>query len=140
MTIAHSSSLRFKRICAAVTLACVLAPTVVTPAAAQTITSSGLYYRMGGGSPISAAPHRGALSMQLGAGVRANYSCGKFDIGLSWSDLMNSIQNLGATITGAVQAGISALPLYFLQRAQPGLYQLFQTFSQKADLLVSASL
>ncbi|BDB70021.1 integrating conjugative element protein [Comamonas thiooxydans] len=140
MTITHSPSLRLKRICVAVSLACVLAPSVVAPAAAQTITSSGLYYRMGGGSPISAAPHRSALSMQLGAGVRANYSCGKFDIGLSWSDLMNSIQNLGATITGAVQAGISALPLYFLQRAQPGLYQLFQNFSQKADLLVSASL
>ena len=30
---------------------------------------------------------------------------------------MNGIKNLGATVTGAVQAGIAALPLYALQRA-----------------------
>ena len=92
---------------------------------AQPVSSSSLYYRMGGGSPTGTAPNRGTLSTQLSAGVRANYSCGKFDIGMSWSTLMNSIQNLGATITGAVQSGIAALPLYFLQSAQPGLYQLF---------------
>ncbi len=95
---------------------------------------------MGGGSPSGGAAHRGALSTQLSAGVRANYSCGKFDVGASWATLMNGIHNLGSTITGAVQAGIASLPLYVLQRAQPGLYQLFQNFSQKADLMVSASL
>ena len=127
------------------------APAVVALAAAvmllsmptahsQPVTSSSLYYRLGGGSPIGQAPHRGALSLQLNSGVRANYSCGKFDVGASWANLMNQIQNLGATVTGAVQAGIAALPLYVFQRAQPGLYQLFQNFSQKADLLVSASL
>ncbi|WP_370590585.1 integrating conjugative element protein [Xylophilus sp. ASV27] len=110
------------------------------PVQAQPVSSSSLYYRMGGGSPTGTALNRGALSTNLSAGVRANYSCGKFDIGASWSSLMNSIQNLGATITGAVQAGIAALPLYFLQRAQPGLYQLFQNFSQKADLQVAAAL
>jgi len=113
----------------------------VAPVAhAQTVTSSGLYYRLGGGTPTSGAPNKNALSLQLGSGIRANYSCGKFDVGVSWSTLMNGIQNLGATVTGALQAGIAALPLYALQRAQPGLYQLFQNFSQKADLLVSASL
>jgi hypothetical protein len=110
------------------------------PTYAQPVSSSSLYYRLGGGSPVGQAPHRGALSLQLTSGVRANYSCGKFDIGASWSQLMNQIQNLGATVTGAVQAGIAALPLYIFQRAQPGLYQLFQNFSQKADLLISASL
>jgi len=107
---------------------------------AQPVSSSSLYYRMGGGSPSGGAAHRGALSTQLSAGVRANYSCGKFDVGASWATLMNGIHNLGSTITGAVQAGIASLPLYVLQRAQPGLYQLFQNFSQKADLMVSASL
>lgn len=110
------------------------------PTYPQPVSSSSLYYRLGGGSPVGQAPHRGALSLQLTSGVRANYSCGKFDIGASWSQLMNQIQNLGATVTGAVQAGIAALPLYIFQRAQPGLYQLFQNFSQKADLLISASL
>ncbi|WP_280190816.1 integrating conjugative element protein [Delftia sp. PS-11] len=123
-----------------VALACALTAISVPAAQAQPVSSSSLYYRMGGGSPTGTAPNRGSLSAQLSAGVRANYSCGKFDIGISWSTLMNSIQNLGATISGAIQAGIAALPLYFLQRAQPGLYQLFQNFSQKADLMVAASL
>lgn len=125
---------------AAVALAVSLLILGVPAAQAQPITASSLYYRLGGGSPIGQAPHRGAMSLQLSTGVRANYSCGKFDVGASWANLMNQIQNLGATVTGAVQAGIAALPLYIFQRAQPGLYQLFQNFSQKADLLVSASL
>lgn len=125
---------------AALTLAFVLELGTATSAHAQPVSSSSLYYRMGGGSPSGGALNRGALSAQLSTGVRANYSCGKFDVGASWSTLMNGIQNLGGTITGAVQSGIAALPLYILQRAQPGLYQLFQNFSQKADLMVSASL
>jgi integrating conjugative element protein (TIGR03755 family) len=123
---------------AVLTLAIVSAPA----ANAQPVTNSSLYYRLGGGSPMGGAVNRGQTSMRLGFGLnaRANYSCGKFDIGLSWSNVMNGLGNLGATITGAVQAGIAALPLYILQRAQPGLYQLFQNFSQKADLLVAGAL
>lgn len=141
MTATTRSQMKALSAVSSIALACALtALTVPAPAQAQPVSSSSLYYRMGGGSPTGAAPNRGTLSTQLSAGVRANYSCGKFDIGMSWSTLMNSIQNLGATVTGALQAGIAALPLYFLQRAQPGLYQLFQNFSQKADLMVAASL
>ncbi|RMX08856.1 integrating conjugative element protein [Corticibacter populi] len=109
---------------------------------AQPVSASNLYYRLGGSSPASMAVNRNMNSMRLGlsAGLKMNYSCGKFDVGMSWSTLMNSVSNLGATISGAIQAGISSLPLYVLQRAQPGLYQLFQNFSQKADLLVASSL
>lgn len=107
---------------------------------AQPVSNSTLYYRMGGGSPNSGALNGGAVPMRLGLGTRANYSCGKFDVGMSWSNLMNGFSNLGTTVSGAVTAGIVALPLYALQRAQPGLYQLFQNFSQKADLLVGSSL
>ena len=135
----HTFSARLLPV-AALALVFVLELVNPTSVHAQPVSSSSLYYRMGGGSPSGGAAHRGALSTQLSAGVRANYSCGKFDVGASWATLMNGIHNLGSTITGAVQAGIASLPLYVLQRAQPGLYQLFQNFSQKADLMVSASL
>lgn len=124
----------------AVALASTLLFLNITIVQAQPVTSSALYYRLGGGSPTGMAPNRGALSLQLSTGIRANYSCGKFDVGASWTHLMNQLQNLGTVVTGAIQAGIAALPLYIFQRAQPGLYQLFQNFSQKADLLISASL
>ncbi|WP_156373379.1 integrating conjugative element protein [Pseudorhodoferax sp. Leaf267] len=120
----------------ALALACLGTPAVQ----AQPVTNSSLYYRLGGGSPMGGAVNRGQTSMRLGFNTRLNYSCGKFDMGLSWSNVMNGLSNLGGQITGAIQAGIASLPLYILQRAQPGLYQLFQNFAQKADLLVSASL
>lgn len=114
----------------------------VGTAHAQTVTNSTLYYRMGGGSPGGAAPYRGTLAsnLSLSASARLNYSCGKFDIGLSWQNLMNTFSKLGTTITAAVQAGIAALPMYVFQRAQPGLYQLFQNYSAKADALIGAAL
>ena len=57
-----------------VAVACALTALSV-PAQAQPVSSSSLYYRMGGGSPSGMAPNRGSLSTQLSAGVRANYSC-----------------------------------------------------------------
>ncbi|QIL83828.1 integrating conjugative element protein [Diaphorobacter sp. HDW4A] len=109
---------------------------------AQPVRNSSLYYRMGGASPGGSANYRGqaAHNLSLGANLRLNYSCGKFDIGLSWTNIMNNLSKLGQTVTNAIQSGIAALPMYILQRAQPGLYQLFQNYSQKVDLLTSAGL
>lgn len=103
---------------------------------------SSLYYRLGGGDPAARAINRNSVAVRLGlgGGLRLNYSCGRFDIGLSWSTLMNNYATLGTTIGNAVKAGIAALPMYVFQRAQPGLYELFQTYSQKADAMIAASL
>lgn len=104
-------------------------------------SQSRLYYRLGGGDPAARANNRNMISIRLGlsGNLRLNYSCGKFDIGLSWSSLMNDLNRLGAQVENAVRAGIAALPMYFLQRAQPGLYELFQTYSAKADAMIAAS-
>lgn len=122
--------------------ASVLALTLASPSPsqAQPVSNSSLYYRMGGGTPMGGPLNGRQTAIRLGFNSRANYSCGKFDVGLSWSNLMNGFSNLGATVSTAIQSGIAALPLYILQRAQPGLYQLFQNFSQKADVLVASSL
>lgn len=125
----------------ALAVAC-LAAMPVAQAQERPRGNSSLYYRMGGGDPAARANNSSALSLRLGVGgsLRLNYSCGRFDLGLSWSNLMNGFSQIGTTITNAVRAGIQALPLYILQRAQPGLYQLFQTYSQKADLAIAAAL
>lgn len=123
----------------ALALASVLA--TVQPAQAQT-RSSALYYQLGGSSPGGLANYKSSIPIQIGlaADLRLNYSCGKFDIGLSWSTLMNNVSNLGQTFSNAIRAGIASLPMYIFQRAQPGLYQLFQTYSAKADAIIEASL
>ena len=112
------------------------------PVQAQPVSNSTLYYRMGGGTPGGAAANRSQIAANLGlsGNLRLNYSCGKFDIGLSWQTLMNGFSQLGTQVTNAVRAGIASLPLYILQRAQPGLYQLFQNYSAKADAMIAASL
>lgn len=114
----------------------------LSDAKAQPVRNSSLYYRMGGASPGGMANYRGQAAHNLGFTLseRLNYSCGKFDIGLSWTNIMNNLSKLGQTLTNAIQSGIAALPMYILQRAQPGLYQLFQNYSQKVDLLTSAGL
>lgn len=125
---------------------CLAASIATTPLFAQTQnvprSNSSLYYRIGGGAPAARASNPGAVAMKLGIGanLKLNYTCGKFDIGASWSNLMNGFSQLGTQITGAVKAGISALPLYILERAQPGLYELFQTYSKKAEIAVAAAL
>ncbi|PHV19188.1 integrating conjugative element protein [Janthinobacterium sp. BJB446] len=105
-------------------------------------SQSQLYYRIGGSAPAARSPNPNALAVKMGFGIKlnANYTCGKFDVGLSWANLMNGFSSLGTQITGAVKAGISALPLYVLQRAQPGLYELFQTYAKKAEISVNAAL
>ena len=126
---------------AATALACHLL--LVSPAVqAQPVSNSTLYYRMGGGTPGGAAANRSQMAQVLGlsGNLRLNYSCGKFDIGLSWQTLMNGFSQLGTQVSNAVRAGIASLPLYILQRAQPGLYQLFQNYSAKADAMIAASL
>lgn len=104
--------------------------------------SSALYYQMGGSSPGGLANYKSTIPIQIGlaADLRLNYSCGKFDLGLSWTTLMNNVRNLGQTFSNALRAGIASLPMYIFQRAQPGLYQLFQTYSAKADAIIEASL
>ena len=117
------------------------ASTLALPVQAQTSNGS-LYYRLGGNGPGGRATNKNQLKAELDIknALRANYSCGKFDIGLSWGHLMNDINKLGQTLEGAVKAGISALPSYAFQRAQPGLYQLLQNYSAKADAMVAASM
>lgn len=112
---------------------------------AQTQIPSGhsrLYYRIGGSDPASRAANPSAVSLKLGLGgvAKLNYSCGKFDAGISFQNLMNGFANLGTTVANGVKAGISALPMYILQRAQPGLYELFQTYAKKAEISIAAAL
>jgi integrating conjugative element protein (TIGR03755 family) len=100
-----------------------------------------LYYHLGGSDAASRAPNPSNLSLHLGlSGIaKFNFSCGKFSATLSLQNALNQFANLGPLISSAVQAGIAALPMYILQRAQPGLYELVQTYIAKAEKLVNMS-
>jgi integrating conjugative element protein (TIGR03755 family) len=65
------------------------------------------------------------------------YSCGKFDPEAAVTNILNQVA-AGAdammdAMVLAAQSAIAALPAYILQRANPGLYDLFQTALLKAE-------
>lgn len=90
------------------------------------------YYTIGGAEPVSIALNPGGAYQVLDAhaSLTASYSCGNFDIvdsvSNSFTNAANSVQSM---VMGAAQGAIAALPLYVFQRAAPGLYELFQTYT-----------
>ncbi|OOG28821.1 integrating conjugative element protein [Thioalkalivibrio denitrificans] len=101
-----------------------------------TLAESLFYYEIGGGRPVSRAPNPQASSTTFGVtGVLGlGYSCGRFD---PITSVTNQMQNLGDEylnqIEAAATAAIAALPLLILQRANPGLYDLFQNALLRAE-------
>ncbi len=128
----------------AVALACCGTVALAAPPP-PTMPASGrgtmLYYQLGGSDAAARAPSPTNISLHLGlSGIaKFNFSCGKFNATLSLQNLLNTFARLGPMITSAVQAGIAALPMYILQRAQPGLYELIQTYIAKAEKVLNLS-
>jgi hypothetical protein len=60
------------------------------------------------------------------------YSCGEFDISAAFSNLMdnfkNGVDDAVNSVVGTINAGITALPALAIQRAMPGVYDMFQEY------------
>ena len=103
-------------------------------------TEDGLwYYRIGGARPVSAPANPHVVSMTLGGSVdlRLGPSCGVFDPVLAVKHTLNEISrgvdNMMAAMTSAATGALASLPALILQRANPGLYDLFQNSLLKAE-------
>ncbi len=115
-------------------------PWAATGQAAEGPTEDGLwYYEIGGAEPVSAPANPSVVSVTLGGSAQLGmgYSCGKFDPVLAVTNSLNSIKS-GAddmmnAMTAAASSAIAALPALILQRANPGLYDLFQNALLKAE-------
>ena len=97
------------------------------------------YYAIGGAEPVSAPANPAVVSVTLGgsAELGLGYSCGKFDPVQAVTHSLNTIKS-GANdmmnaMTAAASSAIAALPALILQRANPGLYDLFQNALLKAE-------
>jgi integrating conjugative element protein (TIGR03755 family) len=109
-------------------------------AVTQSPTEDGLwYYEIGGAQPVSAPANPLVTSVTLGgsAELGAGYSCGKFDPVAAVSNSLNQIgagiDNMMNAMMAAAGAAIAALPALILQRANPGLYDLFQNALLRAQ-------
>lgn len=118
-----------------------IAHAATTPTAAMVRQNSSLYYKAGGGDPavLSANPNSLNLKFGLTGNALLGYSCGRFNLSAAFSYYMTEFKELGATLQSAIGAAVMALPMYIFQRAQPGLYELFQSYWAKAQVAISAA-
>ena len=108
--------------------------------AAKGPTEDGLwYYEIGGAEPVSAPANPAVVSVTLGGSAQlgAGYSCGKFDpvraVTHTLNDIKRGADDMMSAMTTAATSAIAALPALVLQRANPGLYDLFQNALLKAE-------
>ena len=97
------------------------------------------YYEIGGAEPVSVPANPSVVSVTLGGSAQLGlgYSCGKFDPVAAVTNTLNDIgagvDNMMNAMTAAASAAIAALPALILQRANPGLYDLFQNALLQAE-------
>lgn len=108
--------------------------------AAQAPTEDGLwYYKIGGAEPVSVPANPAVVSTTLGGSAQLGlgYSCGKFDpvvaVTNTLNDIGSGVDNMMNAMTAAATSAIASLPALILQRANPGLYDLFQNALIKAE-------
>ena len=120
-------------------LACLVMISPVAEAARAPTEDSLWYYEIGGAQPVSPPPNPSVVSVTLGGSAQLGlgYSCGKFD---PLAAITNNLNELGAgadrmmaAMTAAATSAIAALPALILQRANPGLYDLFQNALVRAE-------
>ena len=96
------------------------------------------YYKIGGGRDIAIPPSLNITTIDLSlSGQASALSCSGFDpmvaIESSLDNLRNGIDNAVNAIELAATAAIANLPGYILQKANPGLYDLFQNALLRAN-------
>ncbi len=119
-------------------MALILSSTLVS--ATDTPTEDSLwYYEIGGAEPVSAPANPAVVSTILGGSAQLGlgYSCGKFDpvaaVTHTLNDIGSGVDDMMSAMTAAASSAIAALPALILQRANPGLYDLFQNALLKAE-------
>ncbi|MEJ1337032.1 MAG: integrating conjugative element protein [Candidatus Sedimenticola sp. (ex Thyasira tokunagai)] len=97
------------------------------------------YYEIGGAEPVSVPANPSVVSVTLGGSAQLGmgYSCGKFDPVAAVTNTLNNIgagvDNMLNAMTAAAGAAIASLPALILQRANPGLYDMFQNALLQAE-------
>ena len=100
-----------------------------------------LYYRIGGAQALGLPANRFATTTRLPLSVELgiNYRCGQFDALAGLNAAINQIVALLENIDDVIAAGLAVLPMYILQRVNPGLYDLLQNTLLRAEELVAVA-
>ena len=115
-----------------VVLVCVITPIQSANSVTRTSKFDGLfYYEIGGASSLSIPPAPILTTINLNFSVSpTGLACGNFDPRISienfFDDLKDGLDDMMIAMQNAASAAIAALPGYLLQKANPGLYDIFQ--------------
>jgi len=97
------------------------------------------YYEIARAEPVTVPANPSNVSVTPGGSAQLGmgYSCGKFDPVAAVTNTLNDIgagvDNMMNAMTAAASAAIGALPALILQRANPGLYDMFQNALLQAE-------
>ena len=96
------------------------------------------YYEIGGGRDVAISPRLNVNTIDFALKAQASaLSCSGFDpmvaIESSLDNIKNGVDNAINAIELAATAAIANLPGYILQKANPGLYDLFQNALLRAN-------
>lgn len=116
-----------RRLCCTLLFASVC---MVAPITGWSAAGDDLYYKVGGGGPVSASAGRGYQPGQLGLGVNWNQgsACSGLNPQATVANQLNGVttgfQNMMGSVIQSATGAVAALPAMIIQRAAPGLYDL----------------
>ena len=122
----------FKYIKIAFATAMLISPINVARSATAVSVFDGLfYYEIGGGTALTIPPAPILTTINLNFSISpTGLACGNFDPQVSlenfFDDLKDGADDAMIAMQNAASAAIAALPGYLLQKANPGLYDIFQ--------------
>ena len=136
-----ASNMRRATVSALLALPLLAEPTLAqTPAPAE---KSLWYYEIGGARALSAPANPNVITTSIGGTARLGlgYSCARFDPVLGVTHTLNNIRTgvdrMTTAMVNAATSAIASLPALILQRANPGLHDLFQNALLRAEENVS---
>ena len=103
---------------------------LAVPGIAMSATGDDLYYKIGGGGPVSASAGSGYQTGDLGLGLNWNTgsSCSGLNPQATVENQLNGatsgFQNMMGQVVQNAQGAVASLPAMIIQRAAPGLYDL----------------
>lgn len=119
--------------------ACIL-PTSARAFTGGTFGNTSWYYKIGGAEAVMAPLNAHVASATLGGSVNLGlgFNCSSFNpvLGLA-NTLNNAAKNIQSVLVNAASSAVASAPALILQRASPGLYELYQQLLSYANASVT---